>query len=331
MLVRGGVNWTRVLGLGALLLLMRCKADGCGVHFEAGGPRLKTESVVRTRGPTTPIPANKLDYVGVWRAASMRLAIRDDGAVVYYRDSGTGPVSIDSSIQEFRADGFSVGAEPVISFFRVERPPHLDGSDWRMTVDGVELLKIPDYAALARKHMDGDGVPKDESKAAQLLEKGCDHDDMTCCGLLGSFYEHGVGVPKDPTRAAALLTKACAREDLLSCAVLGGYYSKGEGVVRDFVKAHELVSKACSGGDRMGCFNLAVMYDEGLGVANDDAKAAELYAKACDRGSGQACQNLALMCEDGEGIPKDLARANELFQRACKLGFADSCRYIQQH
>src|SRR5690349_8838663 len=46
--------------LGAVLLTLHCKADACGAHVELGGPSLKTEGQLRTRGPMLPLPANKL-------------------------------------------------------------------------------------------------------------------------------------------------------------------------------------------------------------------------------------------------------------------------------
>lgn len=328
MLVVQGVN--RALRVGfAMVLIASCKGEACGVHFEAGGPRVTREVTVRSRGPATEIPPANSDYIGVWRGREVWLAIRANGKVTYYKKDARGPVSIDSAIEAFGPDSFSVGIGPTRAVFKVERPPHLDGADWKMTVDGNELLKTPDYTDLAGKYLNGEGVPKDEGKAADLLAKGCDNDDAFACGLLGAMYEHGEGLAVDLPRAAALMTRACAREDLLSCAILGGYYAKGQGVTRDFAKAEQLVRKACDGGESIGCFNLAVMYDEGQGVTTDDAQAAQLYAKACDRDFGQACQNLALMCEDGEGIPKDPARAMALYGRACQLGLSESCRVAQ--
>lgn len=54
-----------------------------------------------------------------------------------------------------------------------------------MTVDGVELLRTPNYGELAEQYAKGVGMPKDELKAAELLDKGCAQGDMRCCGLLG--------------------------------------------------------------------------------------------------------------------------------------------------
>jgi TPR repeat protein len=322
------VNSKRIFQVAALLALSRCSADGCGCHMEMRGPR--TEVELRTRGPAVPIPVDKLDYVGLWTAPQMRLSIRADGGVSYVRSDGTGPVTIESTLQGFQADGFSVGQGVLAAFFRVEKPPHRDADDWKMTVDGVELLRIPNYGETALQYLNGDGVPKDEAKGMDLLGKGCDHGDMLSCAALAAAYEQGEGVEQDSVRAAKLFGKACDGGDLMSCAYLGGLHSQGRGVARDLGKALELIRRACDGNDELGCHNLAVMYDSGEGVANDDVKAAELYSRACELGKEESCQNLAIMLEDGEGVTRDPARAAELFARACEAGLSGSCRYLQK-
>ena len=57
----------------------------------------------------------------------------------------------------------------------------------------------------------GRGVAKDESRAVQLYQKGCDRGDGLGCSVLGNMYaDDGRGVPKDDNRAMQLNEKACA-------------------------------------------------------------------------------------------------------------------------
>ena len=88
-----------------------------------------------------PVPPEKHAYVGEWRAPNMTLRISQDGRVVYKRSDGAVRTSIDGPIKDFHGDDFSVGIGFVATTFVVAAPPHADGSVWKMTVDGVELVR----------------------------------------------------------------------------------------------------------------------------------------------------------------------------------------------
>jgi hypothetical protein len=99
-----------------------------------------------------PIPAAKASYVGEWSSEKekMWLAISAQGYVNYERRTDHGKTTINAPLQEFLGDDFTVGLGPMRTRFVVSKPPRLDGGVWKMTVDGVELLKRPgpsDYNA----------------------------------------------------------------------------------------------------------------------------------------------------------------------------------------
>jgi hypothetical protein len=87
------------------------------------------------------VPKEKAAYVGEWKGDSMYLLITEDGQVKYQRSEGSGSKSIDAPLQEFAGDNFDVGVGPLSTTFVVGKPPHREGDDWKMTVDGVELTK----------------------------------------------------------------------------------------------------------------------------------------------------------------------------------------------
>jgi hypothetical protein len=99
-----------------------------------------------------PVPPAKAAYVGDWRGANMQIVITPDGFVQYERRSGSGHTSINAPIQRFDGDNFVVGVGFVKTTFVVSRPPHREGTAWKMTVDGVELERksapADDYASL---------------------------------------------------------------------------------------------------------------------------------------------------------------------------------------
>jgi hypothetical protein len=87
------------------------------------------------------VPKEKASYVGEWKGDSMYLLIAGDGRVKYERTKGSGTKRIDAPLQEFAGDNFDVGVGPLSTTFVVGKPPHREGDEWKMTVDGVELTK----------------------------------------------------------------------------------------------------------------------------------------------------------------------------------------------
>ena len=105
----------------------------------------------------------------------------------------------------------------------------------------------------------------------------CEKGSAVSCGQLGLMYFNGEGVPKDITRAAGLFQKACDGGDLEGCSDLGVRHFNGEGVAKDVAQGTALLRRACDAGSTRGCYNLGVMYSDG----KDAARAAVLYRMAC--------------------------------------------------
>ena len=88
-----------------------------------------------------PVPREHRSYVGLWTSPEMSLLVTADGRVAYKRISGSTSKSIEAPIKRYEADGFTVGFGPFDTHFEVSRPPYQDGSQWKMVVDGVELVR----------------------------------------------------------------------------------------------------------------------------------------------------------------------------------------------
>jgi hypothetical protein len=89
-----------------------------------------------------PVPPARSAYVGEWRSPKMLLVISSDGFVRYARHDGKVSTRINAPIQHFEGDNFVVGVGFISTTFVVSRPPHRDGAVWKMTVDGVELVRV---------------------------------------------------------------------------------------------------------------------------------------------------------------------------------------------
>jgi len=88
-----------------------------------------------------PLPADKLRYAGEWRGEATYLLITQEGSVSYRRVKNGITTTINAPIKSFKGDDFEVGVGPMTTVFRVSKPPHRDGTQWTMVVDGVELIR----------------------------------------------------------------------------------------------------------------------------------------------------------------------------------------------
>jgi hypothetical protein len=97
--------------------------------------------LVLLAGCGQPLPADKQEYAGEWRGKDMVLAITTDGSVSYKRRKDGNSTSINAPLQRFDGASFWVGIGILSTKFVVSVPPHQDGNVWKMTVDGVELVR----------------------------------------------------------------------------------------------------------------------------------------------------------------------------------------------
>ena len=90
-----------------------------------------------------PVPTDKLDYVGEWRADNMYLVIQQDGSIYYKRVNGNYSKSLNNiPITEFKGDDFIAGVLTWKTTFVVNQVPKEVNGTWLMTVDGVKLKRI---------------------------------------------------------------------------------------------------------------------------------------------------------------------------------------------
>jgi TPR repeat protein len=68
-----------------------------------------------------------------------------------------------------------------------------------------------DQLGLARMYYNGDGVTKDDAKAAEWYQKAAEQGNAFAQYNLGTMYDKGEGVGKDPAKAAEWWQKAAAQ------------------------------------------------------------------------------------------------------------------------
>jgi len=126
----------------------------------------------------------------------------------------------------------------------------------------------------------------------EAATKSCDAGEATACGSLASAHLQGEGVPRDVSRALALFEKACDLSDLRACSYAAHLKLSGmQGVAKDSAGAARLATKACDGDVLEGCTTLAVVL-MGQPKRGEEDRARTLLKKSCDGGEGNACDIL---------------------------------------
>jgi len=90
---------------------------------------------------------------------------------------------------------------------------------------------------LSRMYADGDGVPKDEAKALELLQRSAEMGCHRAQYDLGIQYLFGKGVPRDDAKAASLFQASAAQGNEYAMAFLGILYATGTGVEKNLTVA----------------------------------------------------------------------------------------------
>jgi hypothetical protein len=165
---------------------------------------------------------------------------------------------------------------------------------------------------------------------AQDCQTQCTQGNAGSCANLGLMYSKGEGVAKDDARAAAFDKQACDGGSPLGCYDLGIDYDSGWGVAKDSARAVSLYKQACDGGHARACVNLGYMYTLGLGgLSQDYARALVLYKQACDGGNARGCYDLGSMYQQGRSVEPDIGRARALYKRSCDGGDREGCDHLR--
>lgn len=122
----------------------------------------------------------------------------------------------------------------------------------------------------------------DDAKRIYWYEKAAQQGDSWAKFMLGRAYQEGEGVEKDERKAATLFEEAATQGDECAIANIGICYFYGQGVEQDYKKAVMWFEKVAEN----GFYNinrvrkcLAECYEKGLGVKKNEQKAKYWYGK----------------------------------------------------
>lgn len=88
------------------------------------------------------MPEEKKDYIGVWTGQDILLEIKENGDVSYAKRTGDYVETVDSPLQGFDGDDFTIGYGLISQTFEVSQPPfRTEGGQWKMVLEGVTLTR----------------------------------------------------------------------------------------------------------------------------------------------------------------------------------------------
>ncbi len=142
--------------------------------------------------------------------------------------------------------------------------------------------------------------------------------------LLASRTLDGDGVAKDETRAAQLFQQSAGQGNAIAQYWLGTLYERGGGVKKDEAAAWRWYQSAAKKGNVKAMYNLAVADARGKGTKANTAQAAHWFWVAAMQGYVDAQYNLAVLYERGQGVPQSLVNAYKWYAIAAAAGDKDS-------
>lgn len=137
---------------------------------------------------------------------------------------------------------------------------------------------------LAKKLLNGKGVPNDPHQAFALLEKSAEQNNPAAITQLAICYLQGKGTTADPVKAYNLFTKAAQSDFPMAFGCLGDLYQEGIGVKQDLEKGFSMYQRGSQLGDVICLHEVASCYETGKGVTKNLHKALSLYEQCEQRG-----------------------------------------------
>lgn len=170
----------------------------------------------------------------------------------------------------------------------------------------------------------GKGTPQNLVEAADCYKKACDSNHNGACYNLALFYMEGTGgLPKDHSRALELLEKAAEADEKNAQSYLGIYYAQKS--PDNYSKAISYLEKAAIKKDSNAEYHLGICYERGLGVERNLVMAGQLYSAAAKHGNISAQYNVGVFYEHGLGdFPVDHKEALRYYRMAAEAGDLDA-------
>ena len=174
---------------------------------------------------------------------------------------------------------------------------------------------------LGQLYIIGKGVEQDYKKAFELTEKSLQNGYHPAKAALGEMLYNGEGCDQDTHRAVELLEDSLVDDpDSQISLLLAVIYSNRDEPLYDTTKAFAFAKQAAELDDPMAQNLLGAFYEMGTGVVADQKQATFWYEKSANQGYELAYLNLGAHYAQGIGVEKDETKAAQYYQLGADSG-----------
>lgn len=174
---------------------------------------------------------------------------------------------------------------------------------------------------------EGLGVERDLALAVRWLSLAAEAGDPIGQRNLATLHFRGDGMARNDGRAAALYRAAAEQGDAAAQDMLSWMLAE-EGVLFDPAEARLWAQRAADQGVATAMTRLGMLHHNALGVARDPAEAARWWRKAAERGDADAQAMLGAACHLGSGVPRDPVQALAWLLRGSAGGSTLAGRFL---
>jgi peptidoglycan hydrolase-like protein with peptidoglycan-binding domain len=187
--------------------------------------------------------------------------------------------------------------------------------------------EVPAMEEMARRLVQGAGVPKDQQAGAGWLLRAAQHGSAQSAFNVGVMYERGFVVERDSTRAVEWYRKAADANLPMAKHHLALMLREGKGAPRNAQETVDLLRAASRQGLAVSMFTLGDIYERGDVLPKDPAMALAWYAITAefDRQTNRSGDNALAKTAAQRAqalkatlLPGDLERAQQAGQREFK-------------
>lgn len=164
----------------------------------------------------------------------------------------------------------------------------------------------------------GEGIEKDEKKAAEWLKKGAEQQHLPSMNALGTLYETGAGLPKDEKKAYEWYLRAAEYGYPLAQQNVSECFERGRGVAQNSKEATKWLARAAHQDFAPAQALYGWKLETGTGIEKNTKEAAVWYLRAAQGGLVRAMTRLAYLYYIGKGVPLDYRRAEAWYRRAAR-------------
>jgi len=191
----------------------------------------------------------------------------------------------------------------------------------------VSSLEATKSVAFGLMYLNGEGVPRDPSKAAKFLAIAAKGGVVQAMHELARLHIDGVTVPYDQEYAIRLLQGASDEEHVPSMIYLAELYIFGVHCPKDTDAALELLYRAADKDEPAVMYYLAYIYDKDPDYRNS-FEAAYWYRRAAEHGHFKSQIRLACLYATGLGVPHCVDTAEAFLEVALESAPQQDPRFL---